>query len=455
MNNTPIADLTHQITGHVVLPDHADYTALRRSYTKNGSPAVIVVPQTVDDIAAALRCARDHQLMLSVRSGGHGLTGQSTNEGGLVINMSQFNQIDVLDTEQGLVRIGTGAKWGDAAKALSAHGLALSSGDTSSVGVGGLTLGGGIGWMVRKYGLTIDSLVAADIVTGDGRHLHVSADENADLFWALRGGGGNFGVVTAFEFRAQKIQNVVGGLVSYDLAEAHSVLTRWVDVMRTAPEELNSTLILFSGFGPDYPPQVMVYVCYAGEDETQANAAIQPLLELGTVTHQDITRRPYHHMLEDTPGEPEGLQFMGDCGFVKRLDADVIAALTANYGTPGTPMLHIRSLGGAFSHVPADATAFAHRDYEAVFWMTTMLPASLPHEEVNAKRQQAWQPLAGYVSGTYINFLSDAGENSVSIAYPPATYQRLAEVKAAYDPDNLFRNNHNIRPAPKPTTLQG
>ena len=451
MTDITLTELSH-INGDVILPDHEDYETLRSTYIKQGSPAVIVLPQTADDIAAAIRYARDHQLTLTVRSGGHSLSGQATNNGGVLIYMSHFNSIDVLNEEQGLVRIGTGATWGDVARTLSEHGLALSSGDTNSVGVGGLTLGGGIGWMVRKYGLTIDSLVAADIVTADGRHLHVSADENADLFWALRGGGGNFGVVTAFEFRAQRVKNVVGGLISYGTEEAQSVLTQWAEVMRTAPEELNSTLILFSGFGPDFPAQVMVYACYAGEDETQANAAIQPLLELGTVKHQDISLRPYHHMLEDIPGSPEGLQFMGDAGFIKNLNEEVISALVSNFGTSGTPMLHIRSLGGAFSRVPTDATAFAHRDYEAIFWMTTMVPATLPAEEVNARRQKAWQPLAGYVSGTYINFLSESSEDAVRRAYPSATYQRLADIKAAYDPDNLFHHNYNIRPEAKPTT---
>ncbi len=445
MDNTALAEFTSQITGDVVLPDDASYNDLRRSFSRNGSPSVIVQVKSNEDIANAIQYAVDHDLKLSVRSGGHGFSGLSTNEGGLIIDLAHFNSVELLEEAQHLVRVGAGAKWGSVAEKLAEYGLALSSGDTSSVGVGGLTLGGGIGWLVRKYGLTIDSMVGADIVTADGRALHLSKQENADLFWAIRGGGGNFGVVTAFEFRAQPLKTVTGGMINYDLSEAKSALTKWVEVMRNAPEELNSTFILFPGFGPQMPAQLMVFLCYGGEDEAAAKVAIQPLLELGTPTNQMIETKPYYKMLEEAM-PPADIIPVSESGFVRTLDAEVIETLAEHFGRPGTPILQIRSLGGAVARVASDATAFAHRDYEAIFWMTTMMPATTPAEQATKARQEAWKPLKQFVTGAYINFLSAVDEDSVSTAYPAETYARLSSIKAAYDPNNVFNQNHNVKP---------
>src|SRR5829696_6935161 len=205
MNPQMLAELNDHIVGEVVLPGSPTYDELRKVFNHAGSPAVIIRGQSTDDLVAALRFAREFHLPVSVHSGGHGLSGLATNNGGLVLDLTHFNKVELLDPERGLVRIGAGARWGEVAKALAAHGLTISSGDTNQVGVGGLTLGGGIGWMVRKFGLTIDSLQAAEIVTADGRTLRVSENEHPDLFWALRGGGGNFGVVTSFEFEAHPV----------------------------------------------------------------------------------------------------------------------------------------------------------------------------------------------------------------------------------------------------------
>jgi FAD/FMN-containing dehydrogenase len=441
-----LTDLKSRITGEVVLPDSPDYNNLRNGTNQTGSPAVIVRVQNHEDIAAAIAYARENGLKLAVRSGGHSQSGMSTNVDGMVIELSHFNSVEVIDPAQNRVRIGAGAKWGNAAEALAAHGLAISSGDTNSVGVGGLTLGGGIGWLVRKFGLTIDSLLAAELVTADGRTLRVSETEHPDLFWALRGGGGNFGVVTSFEFQAQPVTSVVGGMVIYDLAESESVITKWSAYMRSAPEELNSTLILFSGFGPQVPPALMIYVCYGGDDETAANQAIQPLLELGTVVQKDIQKKPYRAMLEDAP-TPPGMKALSQNGFVKTMNKDVIAALAANFGRPGTPIVQVRSLGGAVARVQPDATAFAHRDYEAFVLAASIAPGDITEEAATQIRSKGWEPLKPFVSGAYTNFMSDASEATVAEAYPTATYARLAQVKAKYDPDNVFNQNHNIKPA--------
>ncbi|MAS37600.1 MAG: hypothetical protein CL610_26625 [Anaerolineaceae bacterium] len=448
MDQLALASFANRIAGEVIAPDHAAYDDLRTIVNrKDARPSLIVQVRTHDDIAAAIRFSAEHQLRLAVRSGGHGLTGLATNDGGLVIDLSHFDSVEVLDASSQLVRIGAGATWGNAAKALAAHGLAISSGDTQSVGVGGLTLGGGIGWLVRKYGLTIDSLVAAEMVTADGRALRVSADEHPDLFWALRGGGGNFGVVTSFDFRAQAISSVTGGMIIYDVAELGSVLTKWATYMRTAPEELSSTFVAFPGFGPNMPPQIFVLVCYAGADEAAANDAIGPLLQLGAVVQQNIALKPYHMMLEEAP-PAMGVRMVSESGYIKSLDEDVIGVITANHGRAGTPVIQIRSLGGALRRVDPAATAYAWRDYEAAFWSVALVPNDTPQEQIEQIRQNAWRALKPLTTGAYMNFLSDAGESSVRDAYPPDTYNRLARVKALYDPANVFNQNHNIQPVP-------
>ena len=443
-------DLTNHLAGEVIGPSSPSYDERRRVFNRTGSPAVVVRAQGSEDIVAAIRFAREHQLALSVRSGGHGLSGLATNNGGLVIDLTPLNTVQVLDYERRLVRIGAGARWGDVAKALAPHGLAISSGDTNQVGVGGLTLGGGIGWMVRTYGLTIDSLVAAELVIADGRTLHVSAEEHPDLFWAIRGGGGNFGVVTSFDFHAQPVREIVGGSVIYDPAEAETVLAAWARSMREAPEELNSTIVLFSGFGPQAPARIMVLVCYAGDDETRANEAIQPLLRLGSVQSRDIQKKPYAAMLEDAVSPPPSLKLAGHDGFIKTLSAGAIAALAANYGQPGKPIAQIRALGGAVARVSPEATAFAHRENEALVVVPVFAPSEASEasdEQAQQMREAAWRPLAPFASGAYLNFVSDASEATVAAVYPSATYAHLAGVKATYDPENVFNQNHNIKPS--------
>lgn len=443
-----MTELTTRIAGDVVLPESSSYDELRSVFNRAGSPAAIVRAQTNDDIITAIQFAREHRLALSVRSGGHGLSGLATNNDGLVIDLARFNAVEILDPTHHLVRIGAGARWGDVAQALAPHKLAISSGDTRQVGVGGLTLGGGIGWMVRKYGLTIDSLEAADLITADGRALHVSAQEHPDLFWALRGGGGSFGVVTSFTFHAQPHGEIVGGSVIYDTAEAENLLSSWARSMREAPDELSSTFVLFSGFGPQAPAQIMVLLCYAGDDEDKAHEAIKPFLRLGSVRSQDIQRKPYHAMLEDAVSPPPSLRLVGHDGFLKTLSPEAIATLAANYGQAGKPIAQIRALGGAVARVNPEATAFAHRGNEALVVVPAFAPKEASDEQAQQIRQAAWRPLASLANGAFLNFLSDASEASVASVYPGATYERLARIKAAYDPDNIFNHNQNIQLAP-------
>jgi FAD/FMN-containing dehydrogenase len=444
MNPDILAEFNDRIAGEVVVPGSPTYDELRKIFNRAASPAVIVRGQSTDDLVTALGFARQHHLPVSVRSGGHGWSGRATNNGGLVLDLAGFNTVEVLDSERHLVRIGAGARWGEVAKTLAAHNLAISSGDTNQVGVGGLTLGGGIGWMVRTHGLTIDSLHAAELITADGRILHVSADAHPDLFWAIRGGGGNFGVVTWFDFYAQPCTAIVGGAVGYDIAEVESVLPAWASAMREAPEELNSTIVLFPGFGPQAPAQIRVLLCYAGDDEAAASIAIKPLLQLGTVQSHGIRKQPYFAMLEDAVAPPPSLKLVGHNGFLKSLTTEALAVIAANYGKPGQPIAQIRSLGGAMARVSSQATAFAYRESEALVVVPAFAPAGASEEQAEQIRRAAWRPLEAWSSGAYVNFLSDASEASVAAAYPSATYARLASIKASYDPDNLFNQNSKL-----------
>lgn len=445
MDASLFAELSDRIAGEVVLPGNPTYDDLRNVFNRTGNPAGIVRARNHADLVTALRFAREQGLAISVRSGGHGLTGAATNDGGLVLDLSHFKNVEILDSVRHLVRVGAGARWGEVARALGSWGLALSSGDTNQVGVGGLTLGGGIGWMVRTSGLTIDHLHAAELLTADGHLLRVSAEEHPDLFWAIRGGGGNFGIVTSFELHAHPCPTVVGGLVSYNTAERETVLTNWARAMRAAPETLNSTIVLFSGFGPQMPSQIMVFLCYAGDDEVKADHAIQPLLHLGTVESQDIRKRPYHTMLEDA-APPPGVRTASHNGFLKTLSSEMLTLLATHYGQAGQPLAQIRSLGGAMARVSSQETAFAHRENEALVVVPAFAPVNATEEQTHQIRQAAWRPLEPWASGAYVNFLSEASEASVAAAYPSATYARLARIKALYDPDNVFHFNQNIKP---------
>ncbi len=429
-------------------PGDDGYDAAARVFFATGVPALVVRPGDPDEVAAALTHAVRHDLAVSVRSGGHSPLGHGTNTGGMVIDLAHLDDVEVLDAGRRLVRVGGGATWGRVAAALDPRGWGLTAGDTTGVGVGGLTLGGGIGWMVRRHGLAIDNLVGARVVTADGRLLMTSEDEHPDLFWALRGGGGNFGVVVDFDFVAQPVTTVHFGSVAYRLDDPADLLGRWRDAMRVAPEELSSTLVLMPRM-PGAPPAATVLLCYAGEPGTalaNVDAAIEPLLELGTVTEATISERRYSEILEDA-AHPPGLRLVTRNTLVSNLNDGVIAAIDRLHAAAGPTAIAVRSLGAAFGRVPADATAFAHRDAEAMVLCGVMLPGTATDADVE-RTLVPWRAVAAHGTGTYVNFQGSATAADIAAAYPPATYARLAAVKRAYDPDNRFALNHNVEPAP-------
>lgn len=439
-----LAQLKKDIKGEVVLPGDKDYEALSAVMMAKGSPAVVVRPADTNDVAAAISFARENKLVLSVRSGGHSGMGASTNDGGMVIDLRLLNSVEVIDEEKGLVRIGTGAVWGDVARTLTSHKLAISSGDTASVGVGGIGVGGGIGWMVRQYGLVLDNMISADIVTAEGQLVHTSEDENADLFWAIRGAGANFGVVTSIVVRAHPCDGIVGGTVNYDIQDFKKVVDGWVKTMRKAPRELNSMLIVFPAFDPSSKPQIVNMFCYDGSDQAAADKAIAPFLELGTVTAKDYKAKPYVDMLEEAH-DMGPIKVKVRNGFIPKFSDAALNVIAEKYGD-GKTVLQLRFLGGIVDEVSADAMAFSHRGNEGLLIIPTFNAPNTSDGEADAAADKVWDAIKQFVSGAYGNFFTDKSESSVALAYPNGALDRLAKLKQTYDPQNLFNQNVNILP---------
>jgi FAD/FMN-containing dehydrogenase len=444
--NSALETLRHDFGGDIIEPGQVDYESARRSVLASGNPARVLRPKSLGDVRAGIRFAASAGLLLSVRGGGHSFARFGTNDGGVVIDMSLLANVEITDKEPHLARIGGGATWGQVAAALAPHGLAISSGDTKSVGVGGLTLTGGIGWKVRKYGLALDQLAGAEVVTASGDVVHASTEENPQLFWAIRGGGGNFGIVTAFEFAAHPTTDVFFGKISFLASEAATVLQGWADYLRTAPEELTSTVAFANPFagGPEAP--VEIYVAFDGDDPQAAARAIDPIRRLGTVIGSDIALKPYAAILEDGAAPPPGIQFEPRSAFVdKESVPEVLQILDEVKASERSPIISVRSVGGAVARVANDATAYAHRQAELMIATISAGPSSAVEAAAPAL-EAIWGRLAPHVSGAYANFLASATEEDVAAIYPTTVYNRLVAVKRRYDPGNLFAGNHNVRP---------
>ena len=426
-----------RLTGEVIKPEDVSYAETAAVFLKSvkSAPAIIVRPSNTTDISNAIAYAKEHNLVLSVRSGGHSNAGFSTNEGGIVIDMRKFNQIEVIDEDKGIVKLGTGATWFEVATALKPHGLAISSGDTKTVGVGGLIQGGGIGWMVRKYGLTIDTLQSAKIVTADGKVLELSERENPDLFWAIRGGGGNFGVITHVTLQAHKVEKVYSGVIAYSLENVPDLIKGWRDFMRSAPQELTTTFMVMPSMGGN-PAGAIVIIVYAGNDQNAAAAAVEPLMKIGKVMHADLKMKDYADVLEDAH-PPEGMKIVVKNNFVEKISDELITAIDALTHKEGFPFIVLRGLGGAMAKVPADKTAFGYRDVEAMLLVPTFMAPNVDEAGLQ-KAMEPWNSLAKFGKGAYIGFLSEPDEDVAGI-YPEGTLKRLREVKKKYDPENVFK----------------
>jgi len=445
--------LADRLKGHVIEPDHPDYDEARTVFygDVDCSPSAIVKVSNADDVARVIAHAREAGLEFAVRSGGHSVAGHSTTDGGIVIDLSDMKQLEI-DPEVRTAWAETGLTAGEYTNAAAGHGLATGFGDTGSVGIGGITLGGGVGFLVRKHGLTIDDLLAAEVVTADGDLLYTDHETHPDLFWAIRGGGGNFGVATRFKFRLHPLELFVGGMLF--LPATPDVVAGFVTEAEAAPEELSTVANVMTAPPLPFVPEevhgqtlVMAMVAYAGDVE-DGERAIAPLRALAEPIADMVRPMSYADMYppeeeEYRPVAVAKTMFVDSVGLgaaetiVERIQAsDAMMAAT-----------QIRVLGGAMARVPADATAFAHRGSRIMVNVAAMYQA--PEE---SPKHAAWvdgltDELLQDDPGAYAGFLADEGEERIRAAYPGPTWDRLRDVKRRYDPDNVFRLNQNIPPA--------
>ncbi|MEO6532653.1 MAG: FAD-binding oxidoreductase [Pseudolysinimonas sp.] len=441
-----IDELRENITGTLFTRDDDGFLAALGRYAAPG-PVAIVCAASEADVIATVRFAIAENLAVAVRSRGHAGPIFSPGSDRVLIDLEGLSAILVGDDST--VDIGPGATWGDVAAEVQMHGLAITSGDTAAVGVGGLVLGGGIGWLVRRDGLALDNLVAADVVLASGERVVASADENPELFWALRGGGGNFGVVTSLRFRAQPLGAVLAVELHLDPDMLGPALRALRAIMASAPEALNATF----GVVPNGPPGPgfaflhHVVAVYAGDDSDTSRAAIAPLLALPGVVDSTVRKTDYRGILAELPGGP-GAPIPNVAvrdAMLETLDDAAIDTLLAARAQLGPSVFTVRFLGGAFGRVSPDATAFAHRGAAVIANIVEFLPPGAPAS--SGAVDMAWAPVAALSIGSYGNFTEEVGPNVVAAIYPPATLARLRAAKAIYDPQNRFSDNHNIDPA--------
>ena len=446
-----IPRLRDSFDGRVTAPDDAGYDQARKVFygKYDRRPAAIVRPADAAEVAQVVTLAADGGLELAVRSGGHSLAGHSVSEGGIVLDLSEMTALD-LDLEGRTAWAQTGLTAGAYTTTVGGHGLATGFGDTASVGIGGLTLGGGVGFLVRSHGLTIDSLLAAEVVTADGRVLQVDAGTHPDLFWAIRGGGGNFGVATRFRFRLHELPSIVGGMLL--LPGSAEAIEALVATAEAAPEELSLIAnVMVAPPMPFLPPAahgqlvVMTLLCYAGDAEA-GERALAPFRALADPIADMVQPMPYAGLFEPAD-DMEVAEESARSLFMDGVDSRAATAIVEQLRATTAPMAvaQLRVLGGAMARVPAEATAFAHRDRRV------MAGVGCVYQDAGERpTHEAWAD--GFAAalrggqGVYVNFLSNEGPDRVREAYPGRTWDRLVEVKRRYDPGNLFRLNQNTPP---------
>jgi FAD/FMN-containing dehydrogenase len=458
LSSTPATSISiprvrDRFDGRVTAPGDAGYDQARKVFYGKWDrrPAAIVRPTDAAEVAQVVGLAGDSGLELAVRSGGHSLAGHSVAEGGIVLDLSKMTALEV-DRERRTAWAQTGLTAGAYTAAVGADGLVTGFGDTGSVGIGGLTLGGGVGFLVRKHGLTIDNLLAAELVCADGRVLQVDHERHPDLFWAIRGGGGNFGVATRLQFRLHELPGILGGMLL--LPANAEVIEGFVAAAGAAPEELSGIAnIMVAPPMPFVPPShhgklvMMALLAYAG-DAGAGERALAPFRALAEPLADMVQPMPYAGLFQPQ----EAMEVVEESARSMFLDAfDHAAAETVvehlQASTAPMAVAQLRVLGGAMARVPADATAFAHRDRPIMAGTGCVYEHAADRPVHDAWADGFAAALRGG-PGVYVNFLGDEGPDRVREAYPGPTWERLVEVKRRYDPDNLFHRNQNIPPAP-------
>jgi FAD/FMN-containing dehydrogenase len=446
-------DLSDQLQGRVITPEDSDYDQARTVFVGgvDRRPAAVVRVADASDVARVIAIARDGGLELAVRSGGHSGAGHGVSEGGLVIDLADMRALEI-DPDARTAWAEAGLTAGEYTTGAGGHGLATGFGDAGSVGIGGLTLGGGVGLLARKHGLTIDDLLGAEVATADGEVLRVDADNHPDLFWAIRGGGGNFGVVTRFHYRLHAVDEIVGGMLF--LPATPEVIAGFVAEADAAPEELSAVANVMPAPPLPFIPAeqhgrlvIMALIAHVGPVE-EGERAVAQLRALADPVGDMVRPMKYPEIYQPAeegyhPTAASRTLFLD--GLDQRAAETIVERIEARPGQMAATQLRV--LGGAVARVPAEATAFAHRRRKVMVNV-----AALYQQPDERAAHQAWvaetsAALSDGTEGAYVAFLGDEGEERVRDAYPGATWDRLAEVKARYDPDNLFRLNQNIPPA--------
>ncbi|HJQ72737.1 MAG TPA: FAD-binding oxidoreductase, partial [Actinomycetota bacterium] len=442
--------LSKDIEGRVIAPGDPDYDDARAVFYGgfDRRPAAIVRVASDADVVRVIAEAHDTGLELAIRSGGHSVVGHSVTEGGIVLDLSEMQALEI-DAESRTAWAESGVTAGTYSEAAAEHGLATGFGDAPSVGISGITLGGGVGFLVRKYGLTIDALLAADVVTAAGEVVRVDEETHPDLFWAIRGGGGNFGVATRFNFRLFDVPSIVGGILI--LPATLETIVGWAAASESAPEELSTIATVMKAPPMPFLPEaahgrvvILGMIVHAGGGEA-GERAVAPFRELAEPLADMLKEMPYPGIYMEEEGNFHPIA-SDRTMFLDRVDADVAAAILDRVSSSDAMMAaaQFRALGGAMARVPADATAFAHRSSKIMVNVAALFENVEDRPKYEGWVQDFADVLRQEDMGAYVNFLEDEGPERVRAAYPGATWDRLREIKRRYDPTNLFRLNQNI-----------
>jgi alkanesulfonate monooxygenase SsuD/methylene tetrahydromethanopterin reductase-like flavin-dependent oxidoreductase (luciferase family) len=432
--------LPESLAPRAVEPGDAGYARYTSGYLRGGAPGLVLRASTVDEVRDAVGYAARHRdLPLGIFSAGHGLSGRSLNDGGLVIDVGALNTVEVVDATSGLVRVGPGARWADVATALAPHGLAITSGDYGGVGVGGLATAGGIGWFAREHGLSIDHLRAVDVVLADGTLAHASESANPDLFWAMRGAGANFGVAVSFDFAAARVGQVAFAQLAFDATDTAGFLARWGKAIEEADRSVSGEVILGAPQGRQQYAQAMLVVDSADPDTIIER--LQPIADIAPLVNQSVGLARYDQimqaMLDNGPQQGQG-EPHAHSGLIRHITPTFAADAAAMLESGASYFFQLRAVGGAVSDVPADATAYGWRDanFSVVAFGTR-----------RSGLDPWWERLLPHMEGLYLSFESATGPEVVARAFPPRHLARLTELKRRYDPTGLFRDNFFIDPA--------
>jgi FAD/FMN-containing dehydrogenase len=448
LEDTVLEAFKASLRGALLRPSDAGYEDTRKIH--NGMidrrPALIACCAGVADVLTGVRFAREHDLLVSVRGGGHGMPGFAVCEGGLMLDLSDMKSVHV-DPHHRTVRAEAGVTWGEFDHETQAFGLATTGGVVGSTGIAGLTLGGGHGFLMRRYGLACDNLLSVDVVTADGRWLGASDTEHAELFWGLRGGGGNFGVATSFEYRLHPLETMLAGMVIYPIAQAKAFLRLYREVTSTAPDELGSLVAL--GTLPDGTQAAVLLVGYSGPI-ADGEKLLRPLREFGPLLADQVSPSPYRALQGISEHfNPRGYRNYLKTNYLRDLSDDAIDILVERYASVPAPFSHIvvEHMGGAVSRMDRQATAYNYRDAQYNFLIVGMWADPAQDASGISWVRGLWQALQPFSSGNiYVNYESDVGVERVQAAYGAAKYDRLVALKNTYDPTNFFRLNANIKP---------